>query len=202
MNKTISALIAVFGSLATEAALFYFARRTGLWLQPFLGIVLIPVLLLLYVGLGWLVRRFRLTEAKTISARVAFWLIPVTWQLVAGYVSGTPKAMFERFVMQQMPASIQNFEWQGGVGIDGYFDFAFKLDAADTEKLIQQLNLEPDTNSMSLPQSDLQKYISGRTAWVKQPQEKLISPLFYQRTTPWKIELITDANHRQVYIFR
>ena len=187
--------IGIIGALLTEGALIYMAARTGSYLIPFTGVILIPILLVVYFTVGWLVNAFVSRVGIFLGLRIAFWLTIILGLMVQGYVSGTPKAMFERLGMKPMPASVREFKWQGGAGIDGYFIYTFKADPDDTKQLIEKLRLELETDAV------MQRTISNQIMRLSKSVDKLDSPVIYRRTNPWRIDLIADASHQKVWVF-
>jgi hypothetical protein len=187
--------IGCVGALLVEATFFYAAARTGLYFLPLNGIFFIPILLVGYGILGWFVKRFATTTQWQLGLRAGYWMAIVALFTTWGYVAGTPKAVFERLAMKPMPESVQNFEWRGAVGIDGHFRYAFQADPDDTRHLIKHLRLEPATN-----QSQLHAVAFAQSGF-SQSHKTIESPVLYFTTKPWRVELITDAEHRQVYVF-
>lgn len=220
MEKPLSIIIFILGAILLELSAIYYALRTGMALHILDGGFFIPVFLLLYIGIGSLLKRFSVTRHKAIIIKILFSLTLPALNFAYGYEVGTPKAMFERFVIRPMPESVRDFKWSGGVGIDGYYFLSFKASPEDVLKIIEKRHL---VTGLDLPED----YYRNRFIETNQPGidpvnyrvskfcssagwpfQNLESPVLYRSTnfadrsigTGWKKELFTDGAHQQVYL--
>ena len=82
--------IGLAGSIAVEAGLIFYAWRTGIFLFPSIGIVLIPLLILFQTGISWLLNWFVATlwrDQRGISVTGA-WLHPIWIHLWSPVLEG------------------------------------------------------------------------------------------------------------------
>ena len=102
-----------------------------------------------------------------------------------------------------MPASVKDFRWRGGAGVDGFYHLTFTAAPEDVKAMIAYGHLERDTNFTADASSrlySLDQYVSNKVvwAWPRPPYRPLESPVIYNGA---RIQLITDGAHRRVYIF-
>jgi len=86
--------VGLAGSIVVEAALVFYAWRTGILLFPSIGIVLIPFLLLIHAGIAWVLKRFLVSSGKVCFVQVGFWIFAVVGVVFCGWVDYGPKARF------------------------------------------------------------------------------------------------------------
>lgn len=215
LRRVWSILIAVVGGLLLEASLIYGAKRTGIWLAPVMGPFLFVPLLVLYFGVCWAVNRSRVAPRWMVATRIAFWLVPPLYFMVVGWQEGTPRARFETFVVKPMPASVQNFEWDGwfGMGGDHSVVITFKAAPEDTRRVVEawKAELDPDSpwwdrtteSTNAAPAHQLNQALAAYCK-NKVTFELLNEPVAYrlpQNESGRSWALLTDKAHRRVYLF-
>lgn len=208
--------IAVAGSIAVEASLVFWAWRTGVLIIPFFGIFIVPLLLLLHTGIGWLLKRFRADSEKVVLVQKSVWCLATIGSVALGWIEGTPKGAFRRLVTSPIPNSVEDIHWNGLAGINGRFLVTFQSAPDDVFQIIRQRGFEPDTNSWWYGDPDrpgdtdsrsknVNDGLANECRMLKVPFEQLYDPeVFKQKGRDWNnsqgLYLITDRQRKKVYV--
>jgi len=215
--------IGLLGTIAVEAAMVFYAWRTGVILFPAFGFVLIPLLIWFQTGIGWLLNWFRVSGRRVCQVQIGFWIFAVAGIVFCGWVEGTPRGAFRRLVMDPIPSSVQVKEWNGMVGLEGFYTFYFEADPDDMAKVINGLHLirimdsawfsppSPSrlliTNLILAPSENYFHWkLSNHCAWVKVPFTKLDGPEVCGLSNSegkmkdrWVGTLLMDREHRKAF---
>ncbi len=192
--------IALVGCVLIEAALVFNARRTGDWLMPLTGPFVWAVAMLLLHFLCAFPKSRASTRGWQLAIRIGFWLAVALALAVRACHDGTPRAMFERLVLHPMPASVRDFQWRGGVGIDGFYVIRFAAAPDDVRHVIAVRHLVPSTNLLSA--EEINRRTSEQCAWLHLSFTNLAAPVVYVSPQDYREQLVTDGAHELVYLSR
>ena len=156
----------------------------------------------LYVAAIQFANRRRLKPRLAVFAFALVWVVPVALSGWTAYSDGTPQKMFERLVARPIPASVRNFKWAGGVGIDGGYVLTFEADAGDMQRLVERLRLRLGDSASA---EAVNRRASNHCVGYGMPYVPFVQPLSYCQTneTPsgWTRQLLTDSEQRRAYVF-
>jgi len=192
-------------------------------LFPAIGFFLIPLLVLLQTGIGWLLNWSRVSARRVAQGQLAFWVFAVVGVVFCAWVQGTPRGAFKRLVMDPIPPSIQVKAWNGMVGLEGFYTLYFEADPDDMAKVIAGLHLTRIMDSAwfsppppspllitNLTLTPSENYfhwrLSNHCAWIKVPFTKLERPEVYglasseeKKKDRWVGTLLMDEEHRKAF---
>jgi hypothetical protein len=208
--------IVLAGSIGVEAALIFYAWRTGFLLLVSSGIVLIPVLILFQTSIVWLLNWFRIRPEKVSFVQKGFWLLAGVVITCVGGIEGTPRGAFRRLVTAPIPPSVRDIQWNGMALLNGRFVISFHAAPEDVFQILQHRGFSQDTNSwfygypnaaedVASRGENVNRVLSAQCRALKVPIEPLKDPeVFKQKDRDWEksqgMYLITDRERRKVYV--
>ena len=185
-------------------------------LIPLVGIVAVPLLLWLDVGIAWLLNRLRTDGKRVDLVRKGLWSLSAVAIVIFGWVEGTPKGAFKRLVMSPIPDSISDIHWNGLAIVNGRFLVSFQAATEDVLQIIRQRGFEPDTNAWWYGHADtpvdgnsrsenVNRSLANQCRMLNVPFQPLREPEVFKRKGRDRddsegLYLITDRQRRKVYV--